>query len=62
MNYSAIENENMPTQIVKSPDVGLANPVTLRVTPLTVDAALEQSLNVDASALMMNKDSPIYAG
>ena len=52
----------MPTQIVKSPDVGLANPVTLRVTPLTVDAALERSLNVDASALMMNKDSPIYAG
>ena len=52
----------MPTQIVKSPDVWLANPVTLRVTPPTVDAALEQSLNVDASALMKNEDSPFHAG
>ena len=62
----------MPTLIEKSPDVGLANLVTLRVTPLTVDAALERSLNVDAalerslnvdaSALMTNEDSLIHAG
>lgn len=52
----------MPVKITKEQNVKLANPVTFRVSPLTVAAALNRSLNVPVEAQEINKDSPIQAG
>lgn len=55
-------NALIPVKITKEPNVMLANPVTFRISPLTVAAALNRSLNVPVEAQMMNPDSPIQAG
>ena len=34
----------MPVRVAKNPDIRLANPVSLRVTPLTVDAAVRRGI------------------
>ena len=39
----------------------LANPVTFRISPLTVAAALNRSLNIPDDAQMINPDSPVQA-
>ena len=39
----------------------LANPVTFRISPLTIAAALNRSLNIPDDAQMMNPDSPVQA-
>ena len=37
----------MPVRVAKNPDIRLANPVSLRVTPLTVDAAVRRGIVED---------------
>ncbi len=34
----------MPVKVFKGTDVNIANPITLRITPLTVEQALERNL------------------
>ena len=53
-------NENqliMPVLVAKDPSQRLANPVTLRVTPLTVDEAVRRGI-VDDSIVPNNENSP----
>ena len=53
-------NENhliMPVLVAKDPSQRLANPVTLRVTPLTVDAAVRRDI-VEDTIVPNNDKSP----
>ena len=63
MNYNESESFNamIPVRITKGPDVQIANPVTFRVSPLTVANALARSLDVPAEAQVIDIDSPIQA-
>ena len=51
----------MQVKITKVLNVRLATPVTLRVSPLTVAAALSRSLKVPTEAQVINSNSPIHA-
>ena len=51
----------MPVKITKEQNVLLANPVTFKISPLTVAAALSRSLSVSDEAQMMIPDSPVQA-
>ena len=51
----------MQVKITKGRNVRLATPVTFRVSPLTVAAALNRSLKVPAEAQVINPSSPIHA-
>ena len=53
-------NENqliMPVLVAKDPSQRLANPVTLRVTPLTVAAAIARGI-VNETIIPNNENSP----
>ena len=55
-----MRNENqliMPVLVAKDPRQRLANPVTLRVTPLTVDAAVRRGI-VEDTIVLNNDRSP----
>ena len=54
-------NVMMPVKITKGQNAHLANPVTFKIYPLTVAAALARSLDVPADAQMMLPDSPVQA-
>ncbi len=54
-------NAMMPVKITKEQSTQLANPVTFKIYPLTVAAALGRSLDVPADAQMMLPDSPVQA-
>ena len=54
-------NVMMPVKITKGQNTQLANPVTFRIFPLTVAAALGRSLDVPADAQMILLDSPVQA-
>ena len=62
-NYRQTEmlNAMMPVKITKGQNTQLANPVTFRIFPLTVSAALTRSLDVPADAQIMLPDSPLQA-
>ena len=62
-DFSVSEGVNamMPVKISKDSLVRLANPVTFRVNPLTVEAALARSLVVPAISAEIDLDSPIQA-
>ena len=47
----------MPVMVAKIPDMRLANPVLLRVTPLTVDAAVRRGI-VEDTIVPNNDISP----
>ena len=51
----------MPVKITKEQNVLLANPVTFKISPLTVAAALSRSLSVSDEAQMMDPVSPVQA-
>ena len=55
-----MRNENqliMPVLVAKDPSQRLANPVTLRVTPLTVDAAVRRGI-IEDTIVPNNNISP----
>ena len=60
-DYSEKENALMPVKITKEQNVLLANPVTFKISPLTVAAALSRSLSVSDEAQMIYPDSPVQA-
>ena len=47
----------MPVRVAKNPDIRLANPVSLRVTPLTVDEAVRRGI-VEDTIIPNNEISP----
>ena len=55
-------NAVMPVKINMEQNVKLANPVTFRISPLTVADALNRFLNVPVDAQRINPDSPVQAG
>ena len=62
-DYTEIERTNavMPVKIYMEQNVKLANPVTFRISPLTVADALNRSLNVPVDAQRINPVSPVQA-
>ena len=63
-DYRESERTNavMPVKINLEQNVQLANPVTFKISPLTVADAQSRSLNVPADAEIINPDSPVQAG
>ena len=63
-DYRASERINavMPVKINLEQNVQLANPVTFKISPLTVADAQSRSLNVPADAEIINPYSPVQAG
>ena len=47
----------MPVRVAKNPDIRLANPVSLRVTPLTVDEAVRRGI-IEDTIVPKNDISP----
>ncbi len=61
--YRANEFENfMPVKVSRGTGVTIANPITLRITPLTVQQALERNLIDESSLPVISFISPNRAG
>ena len=52
----------MPVKVSRGTDVTIANPITLRITPLTVDQALSRNLIDESSLPAISIISPNRAG
>ncbi len=52
----------MPVKVSRGTDVTIANPITLRITPLTVDQALSRNLIDESSLPAISFISPNRAG
>ncbi len=58
-DYRANEFDSfMPVKIFKGTDANIANPITLRITPLTVEQALDRNLIDESSLPAINLISP----
>ncbi len=62
-DYKANEfDEFMPVKVFKRTDVTIANPITLRMTPLTVEQALSRNLIDESTLPAISFISPNRAG
>ncbi len=62
-DYRANEFDNfMPVKVSRGTGVTIANPITLRITPLTVQQALDRNLIEESSLPVISFISPNRAG